>query len=78
MDLQTRKLNLIEYLIGLQDERIFRRIEDSITRTLHSTDRPFEQISEQQLTKRAQRSNEDYTTGKFLDQEHLEMESNNW
>jgi len=31
MDLQTRKLNAIEYLVGLRDEKIFRKIESTIT-----------------------------------------------
>ena len=30
MDLQTRKLNAIGYLISLQDERIFNKIEVTI------------------------------------------------
>lgn len=30
MDLQTRKLNAIRYLINLQDEKIFRKIEATI------------------------------------------------
>jgi len=30
MDLQTRKLNIIEYLIRLQDDKVFRKIESAI------------------------------------------------
>lgn len=30
MDLQTRKLNIIKYLIGLQDEKVFNKIETTI------------------------------------------------
>ncbi|MDP2722025.1 MAG: hypothetical protein Q8O72_04650 [Bacteroidales bacterium] len=78
MDLQTRKLNLIEYLIGLQDEKIFQRIEDSINKTLQTTNQPLRQFTQQELTDRALKSNEDYQLGKFLDQEKLEKESSNW
>lgn len=78
MDLQTRKLNLIEYLIGLKDEKIFKRIEDSITRTIQMTNQPLRQYTSQELIDRAKKSNEDYQLGKFQDQELLEKESNNW
>ena len=78
MDLQTRKLNLIEYLIGLQDEKIFQRIEDSINKTLQTTNQPLRQFTQQELTDRALKSNEDYQLGKFQDQEKLEKESSNW
>ncbi|MBS4061906.1 MAG: hypothetical protein KG029_16025 [Bacteroidetes bacterium] len=78
MDLQTRKLNLIEYLIGLQDEKIFQRIEDSINKTLQSTNQPLRQFTTQELADRASKSNDDYHLGKFQDQEKLEKESRNW
>jgi len=78
MDLQTRKLNLIEYLIGLQDEKVFQRIEDSINKTLQTTNQPLRQFTTQELADRALKSNEDYHLGKFQDQEKLEKESSNW
>jgi len=78
MDLQTRKLNLIEYLIGLQDEKLFTKIEDSINNVLQPSDRPLNQFSQQELTERALKSSKDYVEGKFTDQEQLEKESNNW
>jgi len=78
MDLQTRKLNLIQYLIGLQDEKILQRIEDSINKTLQTTNQPLRQFTQQELTDRALKSNKDYHLGKFQDQEMLEKESNNW
>ncbi len=78
MDLQTRKLNLIEYLIGLQDEKLFKKIEDSINNVLQPSDRPLNQFSQQELTERALKSSKDYVEGKFTDQEQLEKESNNW
>jgi hypothetical protein len=78
MDLQTRKLNLIEYLIGLQDEKIFKRIEDSIINDLQAKNPSLEQITQEELTVRAQKSNNDYIAGKVMDQEQLEKESGNW
>lgn len=32
MDLENRKLNAIEYLITIQDENIFERIEETISK----------------------------------------------
>ena len=78
MDLQTRKLNLIEYLIGLKDENMFRVIEDSINRHLKTTHQSLKQFTQEELINRAQKSNADYLAGKFKDQEQLEVESKNW
>lgn len=78
MDLQTRKLNVIEYLIGLKDEsvfRIFEKIVDEAKSTEHKTNRPF---TRQDLIERAKKSNSDYLAGKFKDQEQLESETKNW
>jgi len=78
MDLQTRKLNIIEYLIGLTDEKTFTVIEDLIIKSKSvklDTNRPFTKI---ELIERADKSNRDYVAGKFKDQEQLEIESKNW
>lgn len=78
MDLKTRKEHLIEYLLGLQDEKIFERIEDSINKTRQATTKSLRQLSSQELINRAKKSNEDYLSGKIIDQEQLEKESSNW
>lgn len=77
MNLQTRKLNLIEYLIGLQDENTLGIIEETINKTkdLSQTFKPFTQ---EELIKRAKKSNDDYLSGNFKTQEQLEIESKNW
>jgi hypothetical protein len=80
MDLQTRKLKAIEYLIGLRDEKIFSRIESTIVevqkkQTVHRNVKP---LTSDQLIDRANRSNKDYLSGKFKSQEQLEKESENW
>jgi hypothetical protein len=80
MDLQTRKLKAIEYLIGLRDEKIFRKIESTIVevqkqQTTHRSVKPF---SVEQLVDRANRSTRDYLSGKYKTQEQLEEESENW
>ena len=80
MDLQTRKLKAIEYLIGLRDEKIFSKIESTIVevqkqQTVHRKVNP---LSAEQLIDRANRSTKDYQTGRFKTQEQLEKESENW
>ena len=78
MDLQTRKLNIIEYLIGLTDESIFNVFEEIVNESKSrrtNTNRPFTQ---QELIERAKKSNHDYLVGNLKDQEQLETESKDW
>jgi hypothetical protein len=78
MDLKTRKLNAIEYLIGLQDEKVFSRIEATILQSKKDRERELKPLSQRQLLERAKKSNKDYTSGKVKTQEELEIESENW
>jgi len=76
MDLQTRKLNIIEYLIGLTDETVFNVIEKIINESKNtSINKSFTQ---QELIERAKKSNQDYHLGNIIDQKQLEAESKNW
>jgi hypothetical protein len=79
MDLQTRKLKAIEYLIGLRDEKIFSKIESTIVEVQkqQTGNRDVKSLSVEQLVDRAKRSNEDYHAGRFKTQETLEKESEN-
>ena len=78
MDLQTRKLNAIGYLINLQDEKIFAKIEATIDSTKTQKDRKLKPFTNKQLIDRAKQSNQDYLAGRFKSQEQLELESENW
>lgn len=80
MDLQTRKLKAIEYLIGLRDEKIFSKIESAIVEVQkqQNTQRVAKPLTADQLIDRAKRSSKDYLSGKFKTQEQLEKESENW
>lgn len=73
MDLQTRKLNLIQYLIDLKDEKLFSKIESFITK-----DQDLKPFTKDELMQRAEKSNQDYLAGKFISQEKLEIQSENW
>lgn len=78
MDLQTRKLNAIRYLINLQDEKIFREIEVAIDTVKSQKETELQPFTPKQLVDRAKRSNEDYVSGKFKSQDQLELESEKW
>ncbi len=75
MNLQSRKLKAIEYLIGLRDEKTFRRIESVIAEAHEEQMSP---LTQEQLIERAKQSTEDYISGRFISQEQLEEESKNW
>jgi hypothetical protein len=80
MDLQTRKLNAIEYLAGLDDEKIFRIIESVISevRKIQIEKRSIKPFTRKELIDRAKKSSQDYLAGNFISQEQLEKESENW
>lgn len=78
MDLETRKLDVIAFLINLKDEKIFNRIEDFIIKSKSGKNIPYESLTKKELLKRAKKSNEDYFSGKLIEQEKLEIESNKW
>ena len=78
MDLQTRKLNAIEYLIHLKDEEVFNKIEETIFKTKDVRKKAFKPFTEKQLIDRARKSNNDYLAGNYKTQEQLEKESQKW
>lgn len=80
MDLQTRKLNIIKYLISLQDEKIFSKIESTIIESQKPQEikKNLKPFTQRQLLARAKQSNKDYKAGKFKTQEQLEKESESW
>lgn len=78
MDLQTRKLNAIKYIAGLQDESIFNKIELTIIENKVRNGRKLKPFTHKQLLTRAEKSNKDYNSDKFKIQEILEEESESW
>jgi len=78
MDLQTRKLNLIEYLIRLQDEKMFKIIEDSINKSMKTNDKEIKPFTQEELISRANESNANYLNGDTKTQDQLETESKDW
>ncbi len=73
MDLKTRKLDLIEYLLHITDEQVFDKIE-SLIRSGNDQD-PFTQ---EEMISRAKKANEDHAAGRVLTTDELEEEMKNW
>ena len=73
---QARKLEAINVLINIKDEVIFRKIEEKIKETCVESN--IKQFTQKQLLERAKRANEDFKNGKFMSQENLIKESENW
>ena len=78
MDLQTRKLNAIEYIAGLEDESILNNIELAILENKVRSNRKLKPFTQKQLLDRAEKSNRDYTAKRYKTQEALEKESESW
>ncbi|MGC4129052.1 MAG: hypothetical protein QM564_05700 [Bergeyella sp.] len=78
MDLQTRKLNLITYLAGLQDESFFAKIEDYIFKKKQKTEKEFTPFSEEELLNRVEKSQKDLENGRCKTQDELEKISEFW
>jgi len=78
INLQLRKMNLIEYLLGVQDEKVFAKIESTIhksIKTIKPTDIVF---TKEDLVERAEFSNKQIKKGYVLTQKELEHQSKNW
>ena len=77
-DLQHRKMNLIEYLIGVQDEKLFAKIESSIQKDIESINPNKIAFSKQDLIARAQIAITQIEQGEVTAQTDLEQQSKNW
>ncbi|WP_166387103.1 hypothetical protein [Polaribacter sp. 11A2H] len=75
MNIQARKLSLIEYLVSLKDDNLFEKIEESVLELKGSKLSVF---TEEELILRAKEANLDYNKGNYSTQEDLEKESKNW
>lgn len=75
MNIQVRKLNAIEYIIALKDEKVLSKIESAIVESQKKEIKPFTQ---KQLIERAKLANKDYLAGRYKTQDQLETESENW
>ena len=76
--LQTRKMNLIEFLLGVQDEKVFTKIESTIHKSIKSIKPNDLVFTKQDLLDRAEFSNKQIKKAHTLTQKELELQSKNW
>lgn len=76
--LQARKMSLIEYLLGIQDEKVFDKLEANIHKSI-KTHKPSDIVfTKAELVERAEFSNKQIKKGQVLSQKDLETQSKNW
>ena len=78
MNLQLRKMNLIEFLLGVQDEKVFNKIESTIHKSIKTVKPNDIVFTKQDLIERAEFSNKQIKKGHVLTQKELELQSKNW
>lgn len=76
--LQLRKISLIEYLLGIQDEKVFDKVESNIHKSIKSHKPSDIVFSKDEITERAEFSNKQIKKGHVLNQKDLEAQSKNW
>lgn len=77
-NLKLRKMSLIEYLLGVHDEKTFDKIETSIHKTVKNLNSNNIVFTKNDLIERAEFSNNQIEKGHVLTQEELEIQSKNW
>lgn len=79
MYLHSRKLDLITYLVHLQDEVLLTKIEQFIGKKKNiDSPKTTNLLYENDLLERASKANQDYKMGKILSQEDVEIQSSKW
>lgn len=76
LNIQERKLNLIEQLIILNDEEIFKQVEELIQIAIQKP--RFKRFTKQELENRAKISNDNIGKGEVYSQNEVEKMSQNW
>lgn len=74
--IQQKKLDVIEQLLIINDEKVINKVEDVINTSLQ---RPkLKRFTKRQLVKRAKAANRDIENGDFASQEEVEKLSQKW
>ena len=76
--LQLRKINLVEYLLGIQDEKLFTKVEANIHKSFKSLKQNDIIFTKDDIVERAEFSNKQIKKGHVLNQKELEIQSKNW
>ena len=75
--LQLRKISLIEYLLGIQDEKVFAKVESNIHKSIKSVKPGDFILSKDELIERAEFSNKQINKRHVLNKKKLEEQSKN-
>jgi hypothetical protein len=78
INLQIRKMNLIEYLLGVQDEKTFTKIESTLQKSIKAIKPQDIVFTKKELIERADFSDKQIKKGHILTQKELELQSKNW
>lgn len=78
INLQIRKMNLIEYLLGVQDEKTFKKIESTLQKSIKAIKPQDIVFTKTELIERADFSDKQIKKGHVLTQKELELQSKNW
>lgn len=76
LNIQERKFNIIEQLIILNDDEIFKQVEELIHSALQKP--KLKKFTKYELEHRAKISNENIEKGQIFSQEEAERLSQNW
>ncbi|HWY10258.1 MAG TPA: hypothetical protein VN026_02980 [Bacteroidia bacterium] len=77
-NLQLRKISLIEYLLGIQDEKLFAKVESTIHKGMRSAKPNDIVFTKAEIIERAEFSNKQIKKDHVLNQKELEAQSKNW
>ena len=76
INIQDRKLSIIERVIMLDDDKVLKLVEDLINTSLHKP--ALKKLTKQELVIRAELSNKDIENGDVYSQEDAEKLSQIW
>ena len=77
MDITSKKLSLIEWVIALNDQRVISEL-DEVRKRFTSSPAQMNPLSYRELFEKLQRSAADYESGNYLTAEALEEEIKSW
>ena len=76
INIQNRKLSIIEQVLSLNDNKLLKQVEDLINTSIHKQD--FKKLTKQDLITRAELSDKDIENGHVYSQEDVEKLSQTW
>jgi hypothetical protein len=79
MNIQAKKLNLIEKLIGLSDTTTINKIDKLLNKTVISSyETKLKPMTDSEYKLKLERAEKDLKNGRVISQEDLEKESEKW